>query len=57
MCREIAKKEGMLVGISSVATCKAAEDISKRAENKDKTIVIIFTDSGKRYLSVEGLYD
>ncbi|NPE09935.1 MAG: cysteine synthase A [Asgard group archaeon] len=57
MCREIAKKEGMLVGISSGATCKAAEDISLRAENKDKTIAVILADSGERYLSVEGLYD
>lgn len=57
MCREIAKKEGILVGISSGATCKAAEDISKRAENKDKFIVVILVDSGERYLSVEGLYD
>ena len=57
MCREIAKNEGMLVGISSGATCKAAEEISKRVENKDKSIVIILADSGERYLSVEGLYD
>ena len=57
MCREIAKKEGMLVGISSGATCKAAEDISKKAENKDKSIVVILADTGERYLSVEGLYD
>ena len=57
MCREIAKKEGMLVGISSGATCKAAEDISKRVENKDKSIVVILADTGERYLSVEGLYD
>ncbi len=57
MCREIAKKEGMLVGISSGATCKAAEDISLRAENKDKTIAVILADSGERYLSVEGLYN
>jgi len=55
--REIARHEGILVGISSGATCKAAEEISKRTENKDKTIVIIFADSGERYLSVEGLFE
>ncbi len=56
MTREIAKREGMLVGISSGATCKAAEEISRRAENKDKIIVIVFADTGERYLSVEGLF-
>jgi len=57
MCREIGKKEGMLVGISSGATCKAAEDILKVAENREKFIVVILADSGERYLSVEGLFD
>jgi len=57
MCREIAKKEGMLVGISSGATCKAAEDILKVTENRDKFIAVILADSGQRYLSVEGLFE
>ncbi|NHJ46845.1 MAG: cysteine synthase A [Asgard group archaeon] len=56
MCRKIAKKEGMLVGISSGATCKAAEMISQIPENKDKNIVVILADSGQRYLSVDGLF-
>jgi len=57
MCRELAKKEGILVGISSGATCKAAEKIGKRKENKEKMIVVILADTGQRYLSVEGLYN
>ncbi len=57
MCKEIASKEGVLVGISSGATCKAAKEITKRSENKDKTIVVILADSGQRYLSVKGLFD
>lgn len=57
MCREIAKKEGILVGISSGATCKAAQEIVQQPSNSDKQIVVILADSGERYLSVEGLYD
>ena len=57
MCKEIASKEGVLVGISSGATCKAAKEIAKRSENKDKTIVVILADSGQHYLSVKGLFD
>jgi len=57
MCKEIANKEGVLVGISSGATCKAAEEIAKRSENKDKNIVVILADSGQRYLSVKGLFN
>jgi cysteine synthase A len=56
MCRKIAEKEGILVGISSGATCKAAEMISQFPENKSKNIVVILADSGQRYLSVEGLF-
>jgi cysteine synthase A len=56
MCREIAKKEGILVGISSGATCKAAKKIIRLPETIDKTIVVILADSGQRYLSVEGLF-
>ena len=56
MCRKIALKEGVLVGISSGAVCVAAEQIAERAENKDKSIVVILADTGQRYLSVEGLF-
>jgi len=57
MCRELARKEGMLLGITSGATCKAAEEIASRDENEDKIIVVILADSGQRYLSVENLFD
>ncbi|HKJ27363.1 MAG TPA: cysteine synthase A [Anaerolineales bacterium] len=57
MCREIAHKEGILVGISSGAVAKAALDIAARPENKNKCIVITFADTGQRYLSVEGLFE
>ena len=49
--RLIAKKEEMLVGISSGAALYASVEIAKRAENKGKTIVAILPDSGDRYYS------
>jgi cysteine synthase A len=55
-CREIAAKEGMLVGITSGASAHVALDLASRPENTGKTIVIIFSDSGQGYLSVEGLF-
>jgi cysteine synthase A len=56
-CRQVAHKEGILVGISSGAVLHTALEISKRVENTDRIIVCIFADTGQRYLSVEGLYN
>lgn len=51
--RNIAKKEGVMVGISSGAALCGAFEIAKRPENKDKTIVVLLPDTGDRYLSTE----
>ena len=51
--RDLAKKEGLLVGISSGANIYAANYIASLPENKDKKIVTILCDTAERYLSTE----
>jgi cysteine synthase A len=49
--REVAKIEGLFIGISSGAILSAATELAKRPENEWKKIVVVLPDTGERYLS------
>ena len=55
--KEMAKTEGILVGISSGAALYAAKELAKREENAGKTIVVLLPDGGYRYLSTPLIQD
>jgi cysteine synthase A len=57
MCRQLARQEGILAGISSGASAYAALQIAGRPEHADALIVSVFADTGQRYLSVDGLFN
>ena len=57
MCRLLARKEGVMVGISSGAAVHCAVEVARRPENEGKITVVVLADTGQRYLSVEGLFD
>jgi len=53
MARTLARREGILCGISSGAAVSAAVEVGNRPENKRKRIVVILPDTGERYLSTD----
>ena len=55
--KEMAKTEGILVGISSGAALYASKELAKREENAGKTIVVLLPDGGDRYLSTPLIQD
>jgi cysteine synthase A len=56
MCRDLAEKEGILVGISSGAAVTAALRLTRDPAYAGQIVVVMLCDSGERYMSVEGLF-